>query len=114
MLLDTAVIDELRETLGDDTYRSFANRMLSEVEATANELHRLFAAGDHETLARTAHRTAGSAAGVGAKGLHAILKDIENTARSAAASTALAPLLQAIPPRAAEVRAALTAHLGTL
>lgn len=114
MLLDTAVIDELRDTLGDDTYRTFARRMLSEVEETAQELQRLLAAGDHEALARTAHRTAGSAAGVGAKGLHAVLKEIENTARSAGAAAALPPLLHSIPSRAGEVRTALVAHIGAL
>lgn len=114
MLLDTAVIEELREALGDDTYRSFANRMLEEVDETARTLHTLLAQGDHETLARTAHRTAGSAAGTGAKGLHALLKEIENTARSPAASAQLPALLEAIPARLAEIRAALVAHVGSL
>lgn len=114
MLLDTAVIEELREALGDDTYCNFANRMLAEVDETARTLATLLAAGDHETLARTAHRTAGSAAGTGAKGLHALLKDIENTARTPAAPAQLPALLAAIPARIAETRAAIAAHVGSL
>ena len=112
MLLDTAVIDELRETLGDDTYRSFADRMLAEVTDTAQTLHALLAAGDHETLARTAHRTSGSAAGTGAKGLHALLKEIENTARTPGGAERIPALLATIPARAEETRNALTAHFG--
>jgi len=114
MLLDTAVIDELRDTLGDDTYRSFAVRMLSEVEDTAQKLHALLSDGDHETLARTAHRTSGSAAGTGAKGLHSLLKEIENAARTPAATAQVPDLIAAIPARIAETRAALAAHVGPL
>jgi len=112
MLIDTAVISEVRETLGDDVYRSFASRMLAEVAETTASLHRLFAEGDHEALALTAHRTSGSAAGIGAKGLHALLKDIENTARKADATTALPGLLATIPTRAEETRQALDTLLG--
>ena len=114
MLLDTDVIDELRDTLGDDTYRIFATRMLAEVEETAQTLHGLLSQGDHETLARAAHRTAGSAAGTGAKGLHALFKDIENSARTPAAAVQVPGLLQVIPPRLAETRTALAALVGPL
>lgn len=112
MLIDTAVITEVRETLGDDVYLSFAARMLAEVAETTAALHRLLAEGDLETLARTAHRTSGSAAGIGAKGLHALLKDVENTARTPTAATALPALLAALPGRADETRQALDALLG--
>lgn len=111
MLLDTAVIDELRETLGDDVWRSFADRMLAEVADTARTLDTLLSQGDLDTLARTAHRTSGSAAGTGAKGLHALLKEIENTARSGDAAR-LPALLATIPLRAEETRAAMSAHSG--
>ena len=114
MLLDTAVIDELREALGDDTYRSFAARMLAEVEQTATALQALLDAADFETLARTAHRTAGSAAGTGAKGLHALLKQIENTARDADSRSALPALLASITPQAEATRTALHGAVGPL
>lgn len=113
MLLNVTVIDEVRETLGDDTYLAFAARMLAEVSETAAKLDALLAAGDLETLARTAHRTSGSCAGVGASGLHALLKDIENMARSPQAPTALPALLAALPGRADETRRALDSHFGT-
>ena len=111
MLLDIAVIDEVRETLGDDTYRAFAARMLAEVAQTDGTLRDLLAAGDLGTLAGAAHRTSGSCAGIGAKGLHALLKDIENTARGGAV-TALPDLLAALAPRMADTRSALAALVG--
>jgi HPt (histidine-containing phosphotransfer) domain-containing protein len=111
MLLDTAVIDEVRDTLGDDTYRRFAERMLAEVVETTANLHVLLAKGDHETLARAAHRTCGSAAGTGAKGLHALLKEIENTARAPSGAAALPALIALLPTRAEETRKALDAHI---
>ena len=112
MLLDTTVIDEVRETLGDDMYRNFANRMLAEVADVIPALSGLLAAGDLETLARTAHRTSGSCAGVGAKGLHALLKEIENTARTADASATLRSLLADLPVRADATRAELSGLIG--
>lgn len=112
MLIDTAVIAEVRDTLGDDMYRSFAARMLAEVAETTDTLHRLLGEGDLETLARTAHRTSGSAAGIGAKGLHALLKEVENTARTATATTSLPALLAQLPTRAEETRKALDGLLS--
>ena len=76
MLIDAMVIDEVRDTLGDDTFRAFVARMIGEVGETQTALVQLFAAADYETLARTAHRTSGSAASIGANGLHAALKEI--------------------------------------
>ena len=114
MLIDTAVIAEVRETLGDDVYRSFATRMLAEVAETTAALHRLLAEGDLETLARTAHRTSGSAAGVGARGLHTLLKTVENTARTPTAATTLPALLASLPARADETRQAIDALLGSV
>lgn len=110
-LLDTTVIDEVRETLGDDTYRGFAARMLAEVAETQIALRDLLAKADFETLARTAHRTSGSAAGIGAKGLHAILKDIENAARGPSAATVVPTLLAALPDCAVRTRRALDGHI---
>lgn len=109
MLLDTAVIDELRETLGDDIYRGFVGRMLAEVTETTTSLHDLLAAGDLDSLARIAHRTSGSAAGIGAKGLHALLKEIENTARDPSAIQSLPRLLAALPDRVDATRKELGA-----
>lgn len=112
MLLDTAVIDDVRETLGDDVYRGFAARMLSEVAETTGTLRDLLAKGDLETLAKAAHGTSGSAAGIGAKGLHALLKDIENACRGPAASSSVPALVATLPIRAEETRTALDAHLS--
>lgn len=109
MLLDTAIIDEMRETLGDEIYRGFVSRMLAEVEETTRSLENLLAASDLETLARAAHRTSGSAAGIGAKALHALLKDIENAARDPSSAHTLPRLVAAIPARAEETRRALQA-----
>lgn len=109
MLIDAMVIDEVRDTLGDDTFRAFVARMIGEVGETQTALVQLFAAADYETLARTAHRTSGSAASIGANGLHAALKEIENTARNDASRDRLPSLIAALPDLADRTRAALLA-----
>ena len=109
MLIDVDVVEEVRETLGDDTFNAFVRRMLDEVGETQAALVGLLAERDFETLARTAHRTSGSAASIGAKGLHAALKEIENVARSEAAAQRLPDLIAAIPARARETADALSA-----
>lgn len=109
MLIDVDVVDEVRETLGDDTFNVFVRRMLDEVAETHAALLRLLAERDFETLARTAHRSSGSAASIGAKGLHAALKEIENTARTDAAVQRLPDLIAALPARAKETSDALSA-----
>lgn len=112
MQIDVDVVEEVRETLGDDTFNVFVRRMLDEVAETQVTLLQLLAARDFETLARTAHRTSGSAASIGAKGLHAALKEIENVARSDAAAQRLPDLIAAIPARAQETSQALSAALA--
>ena len=109
MQIDVDVVEEVRETLGDDTFNVFVRRMLDEVAETQVTLLQLLVARDFETLARTAHRTSGSAASIGAKGLHAALKEIENVARSDAAAQRLPDLIAAIPARARETSEALSA-----
>jgi HPt (histidine-containing phosphotransfer) domain-containing protein len=113
MLLNASVIEEVRETLGDDILRAFLARMLAEVEETAETLRGLLAVQDYATLATTAHRASGSAASVGASGLHAALKDIENTARQPGAVAELPGLVAALSDRTVETRTALSAILGT-
>lgn len=83
-LLDLSVIDEVRDALGDDAYRGYAMRMLDEMRSVGPELA-LLLEGDRKTLAQVAHRAAGSAVSVGAKGLHARLKGIEDAARGGGA-----------------------------
>lgn len=109
MLIDAMVIEEVRETLGEDTFRSFVARMLAEVGETHATLTKLFAAADFETLARTAHRTSGSAASIGANGLHAALKEIENVARTGPERDRLPALISALPNLADRTQAALLA-----
>ena len=113
-MLDATVIEEVRETLGDDTLRAFLARMLAEVTETGDTLRKLLAVQDYATLAATAHRTSGSAAAVGAVGLHAALKDIENAARKPDEVATLPALVSALPDRLAETRAALAAVLGPI
>lgn len=111
MLIDAMVIDEVRDTLGDDTFRSFVARMIAEVAETQTALLQLYAGKDFETLARTAHRTSGSAASIGASGLHAALKEIENVARTGTESGRLPSLIAALPDLADRTKAALLAAL---
>ncbi len=91
-VLDQSIVAEVRETLGDDVFRCFADRMLAEAVQTASQLRDLLAAGEPETLAQLAHRNAGSAVSVGACALYARLKRIEDLARSGA----LAGLVEAV------------------
>lgn len=79
-LLDIAIIEDVRDALGDDAYLAYARRMLAEMRALGPALHGLF--DDREALAQAAHRAAGSAVSVGASGLHQMLKTIENEARA--------------------------------
>lgn len=87
-LLDTSIIDEVRDALGDDAYRGYAMRMLAEMRAVGPVLAGQLAAGDRDVLAQTAHRAAGSAVSVGADGLYRRLKAIEDGARSGAETLA--------------------------
>lgn len=112
MLLNAAVIEEVRETLGDATLRAFLSRMMAEVEETTATLSDLLAARDFAALAATAHRASGSAASVGATGLHTALKDIENASRGPDVHHALPDLIAALSDRLSETRAALTTILG--
>jgi HPt (histidine-containing phosphotransfer) domain-containing protein len=113
MLLNATVIEEVRETLGDDTLRAFLTRMLTEVEETAVTLRGLLAVQDYATLAATAHRASGSAAAVGASGLHAALKEIENAARKPGSVADLPALIAALSDCTDRTRTALLFILGT-
>lgn len=112
MLLNAAVIEEVRETLGDATLRAFLSRMMAEVEETGATLNRLLADKNFAELAATAHRASGSAASVGATGLHTALKDIENASRGPEVQPALPGLIAVLFDRMAETRTALTIILG--
>ncbi|MBA4352806.1 MAG: hypothetical protein C0427_16355 [Rhodobacter sp.] len=114
MVLNATVIEEIREALGDDTLRGFLVRVLAEVEDTSDTLRKLLAVQDYAMVAATAHRTAGSAASVGAAGLHAALKDIENAARKAESVSALPGLVSSLPGHTAQTRAALSEILGPI
>lgn len=113
-VLDDAIIAEMRDMLGDDTFRAFVSRMLSEVADLHPVLVNLLAAQDPELLARTAHKTAGSAVAVGAKGLHALLKQIEDAARQPGQASQLPGLVNLLPTRLAETRSAMAAQIGSL
>ncbi len=105
-LLDLSIIDEVRDALGDAAWRGYADRMLAEMHALGPEL-RAMTGGDAEALAQRAHRGAGSAVSVGAKALHARLKDIENAAR--AGDAGLAGLVEGFGAVLAETEAAIDA-----
>ncbi len=112
MLLNAAVIEEVRETLGDATLRAFMSRMMTEVEETGKTMNRLLAEQDFAALAATAHRASGSAASVGATGLHMALKDIENASRGPDVQATLPGLIAILSDRMTETRVALTIIMG--
>ncbi len=111
-LLDFAIIDEVRDALGDEAYRGYAERMLTEMHGVSPALDAHLRAGEFEALAQAAHRAAGSAVSVGAKGLHAALKRIEDVARQADAGTALPPLVAGLAGTVGATEAALDALTG--
>lgn len=111
-LLDLGIIDEVRDALGDEAYGGYAGRMLAEMHALAPVLNAQLDAEEFEALAQTAHRAAGSAVSVGAKGLHSMLKQIEDLARDEGASARLRPLLAEFPEHVRATEAALAALSG--
>lgn len=113
-VLDDAIIAEMRDMLGDDAFRGFVLRMLAEVADLHPVLTNLLASRDHELLALTAHKSAGSAVSVGAKGIHALLKQIEDVARQPAQHTQLPALVALLPTRVVETRGALEKGIGPL
>jgi len=114
VVLDDAIIAEMRDMLGDDAFRGFVLRMLAEVVDLHPILTSILAARDHELLARTSHKTAGSAVSVGAKGIHALLKQIEDVARQPAQQSQLPGLVALLPIRVADTRSALEKVIGPL
>lgn len=110
-LLDEAIIAEVRDTLGDEVYLGFAGRMLDEAELSLAELGALLARGELGPLAQLAHRTAGSAVSVGASGLHARLKEIEDCVH-AKQTERLPTLIAGLTAVVTDTRAALEARIG--
>lgn len=109
-LLDVSIIDEVREALGDDAYLGYATRMLDEMRSLGPQLVTLLDA-EREMLAQATHRAAGSAVSVGAKGLYARLKAMEDAARidGAELSLLIAGLDAETEATEAAIRALLTA-----
>lgn len=110
-VLDQSIIAEVRETLGDDIFRGFADRMLAEAVQTVGQLRDLLASGETEALAQLAHRSAGSAVSVGASALHARLKRIEDLARTGSVA-GLGESIAALDGDIAEAQAALDSLLA--
>lgn len=81
-MLDRSIIDEVRDALGNAAYQGYANRMLAEMRGLGPVMRDRLAEGGLDALAQVAHRAAGSAVSVGASGLNARLKAIENAARA--------------------------------
>ena len=111
-VLDASIIDEVRDALGDAAYRGFAATLLAEITDLTPRLDALLRAGAHEELAQTAHRSAGSAVSVGAVAIHALLKEIEDQARLPDAPARLPALLNSLPARLSDTRAAIAALVG--
>lgn len=111
-VLDASIIDEVRDALGDAAYRGFATTLLAEIEALVPQLDRLLTSAEYEALAQTAHRSAGSAVSVGAVAIHSLLKQIEDQARQPDAAARLPALVQALPGKLSETRAAVAALIG--
>lgn len=79
MLLDISLLDELIETMGCNPTRQIAKRCSAELTFILKEISTFLATpdSDAEYLAKTAHKTAGTCALLGAVYLHSLLKKIE-------------------------------------
>lgn len=103
--VDTAQLDELRDTLGAEGTTAMLERFAEEVDALLDWL-----AQDHplaEIQARS-HKTAGSAAMFGAIALRGTLVEIETAAKTGD-TAAIRAAIQALPGTWAGTRAALDA-----
>jgi HPt (histidine-containing phosphotransfer) domain-containing protein len=107
-VLDQSVLDELRESVGDDdafiadlvaTYIGEGRDHLAAMEAAA-------AAGDAAAIVRPAHTLKSSSAALGALRLAAIAREIEMAGRAGAAAD--------LPARVADARAAWDATLAEM
>lgn len=105
-VLDQSIVAEVRETLGDDIYRGFVERMLAEAAEVGRSLRALHDKRDAAELAKVAHRMAGSAVSVGAQALHGRLKAIEDAARLGALDSVPA-MLDALDDDLTRTKAAL-------
>ncbi len=105
-VLDTSIVAEVRETLGDDIYRDFIVRMLEEARQVDGRLQTLLAEDNRAEIATVAHRMAGSAVSVGTAALHARLKAIEDAVRLDAPN-ALPGLIGALSDDICRTKAAL-------
>jgi HPt (histidine-containing phosphotransfer) domain-containing protein len=109
-IIDFAVVDELRESVGGD--RAFvadlASTYLSEGDDHIQQITEALARGDIAGMVRPAHTLKSSSAALGAARLSAISKEIEHAAREGRADgldEALASAREAWTETAAAMRA---------
>ena len=81
-LLDTMVLDELREIM-EDEFPSLLKTFLTESERQFQEVCAAKEAGDYDQLRRAAHALKGSCGNVGALDLHQTCADLEHQANDA-------------------------------
>lgn len=109
--LDMRVIADLRELGGEDDpnlLTELIDMFLTDAPARIREVETSLANGDIKTLERAAHTLKSSSANIGAMGLSAVCKRIEELAR-AQNGAAIAPLLADTTQSFAEAEAALRA-----
>ncbi len=83
-LLDTAVVDELRDSLGGDTafVTELVETYLAEAPGQIDEIVTAAARGDAEALVRPAHTLKSSSASLGAARLSQVAREIELRGRA--------------------------------
>jgi HPt (histidine-containing phosphotransfer) domain-containing protein len=97
--VDPAVLDELRDALGeagDDVYRGLIELFFDDTPGSLRLLEDALAAGETEGFARAAHRLRGSASSFGAEPLIELCTRAEKLARGndLAAAAAVVPLIR--------------------
>ena len=106
--VDPTHLDELREMLGEKALATLVTRHCGEIEALLQQLHPTAPPLPLPEIAARAHKVAGSAAALGAKGLRSGLITVERAAKDGNAE-ALALAIQALPAIWQATRPALTA-----
>jgi HPt (histidine-containing phosphotransfer) domain-containing protein len=80
-VIDQAVFNELKESVGADFVGELVNTFLEEAPGLIAQLRPALAAGDRETFRRAAHSIKSNAATFGAMQLNMLAKELEFMAR---------------------------------
>jgi len=109
-ILDKATVVELRELM-EEEFIDLMETFLRDLPTQLGKIHESFAAGDAETLWRTAHTLKAASGSIGAPRISELCRQLEIIGRDESLHLA-APLLDQLRVVAGETETALQAHLA--